>query len=193
LNTSRSSPIQLKVTVFPPLAKLVNGELSPLHGELTTSYDHDLQLAPKAVQQLDVGAHTIARFQIGEQGCSGNLIRGYTFQRYAAMDGGRLHKYPMVFYAVKRLEQFFINRATDPMYIELTQLLEKASELLAQNHPEAEKYARASLERGQLALEQIFTDDKFVQLLINNLENSLALKARETGDRKWQKLQPLDL
>ncbi len=184
---------QLRVMSFAPVAKIVKGEISPLASDNTLHYTADLNLSPNVIQQVDVGAHTFARFYIGEDGCFGSLIRGYTFQRYAVMDGGSLHKYPMVFYALKRLEQFFIDRQTDPMYIELTQLLERATELLSQGHTDAEKFARHAYERGQLALEQIFPDDKLVQLLINNLEKTLALKAEQTGDPKWEKIRPLDL
>jgi len=93
------------------------------------------------------------------------------------MDGGNLHRYPVLFYPLKRLEQFFINRKSDPMYIELTGLLEKALELMNTGHPEAFKFANAAMERGRLALEHIFPDDKLVRLLINNLEKTLALES----------------
>jgi hypothetical protein len=190
LNQAKS---HLRVCSFPPIAKLVKGELSPVTSEFSLHYTVELNLTPKTFQQIDVGAHTFARFFIDDEGCKGSLIRGYTFQRLAVMDGGSLHKYPMVFYALKRLEQFFIDRNTDPMYQELTQLLERATELLSQGHPEAEKFARHAYERGQLALEQIFPDDKLVQLLITNLEKTLELKAEQTGDPKWEKIRPLDL
>ena len=193
LNSSKASNVKLRVSVYPPVTKLVKGELSPLSSELTLQYDQGLQLAPNLLQQVDVGAHTTARFKVDTEGAKGVLIRGYTFSRYAVMDGGSLHKYPTVFYALKRLEQFFIDRQTDPMYVELTQLLEKAIELLGQGHESAEKFAKHAYERGQLALEQIFPDDKLVQLLINNLEKTLALKAEQTGDQKWEKIKPLDL
>ncbi len=169
----------LEVTVYPPLAKIVTGELTPLCRDYTLRYGPDLLLTNGALQQLDVGSHTTARFRFSEDGCRGLLIRGYTFQKYAAMEGGSLHRHPILFYPLKRLEQYFIHRKTDPMYIELTGILEKAADLLNQGHPEGVKFGTQALERGKLALEQIFPDDKMVRLLINNLEKSLALEAAD--------------
>jgi hypothetical protein len=166
----------LRVTVYPKVLAIREGELVPLCQDFTLLYTPDLQLHPLLTHQLDVGPHAAARFRMGPEGVTGNIVRGYTFQKYSAMDGGVLHRYPVLFYPLKRLEQFFVNRKSDPMYIELTALLEKALELMNGSHPEAFKFATAALERGRLALEHIFPDDKLVRLLINNLEKTLALE-----------------
>ncbi|MCM2281919.1 MAG: hypothetical protein NDI61_08755 [Bdellovibrionaceae bacterium] len=176
---------RLRVSHVHPLAKIHDGKLSPLCRDYTLTYGPDLLLEPGQLQQLDIGDHTAARFRFTNDGCKGSLLRGYTFQRYAVMDGGSLHRYPSLFYPLKRLEQFFIHRKSDPMYIELTGILEKASELLTQGHPEGIKFGSQALERGKLAFENIFPDDKLVRLLINNLEKTLALEAarRERSQR----------
>jgi hypothetical protein len=153
------------------------GELTPLHMDFTLFYTPELILHSNMIQNIELGPHTAARFRTLPDGIHGHIVRGYTFQRFATMDGGGLHKYPVLFYPLKRLEQFFVNRKTDPMYIELTNLLEKALDLMSQNHPEGLKFAEAALERGRLALEHIFPDDKLVRLLINNLEKTLALES----------------
>lgn len=168
---------RLRVTLFHPIAKILEGNLTPLCTDYTLHYGPDLLLDPGKLQQIEIGAHTAARFRFTSDGCKGILLRGYTFQRYAAMDGGSLHRYPVLFYPLKRIEQFFINRKSDPMYVELTGILEKAAELLSQGHPEGIKFGSQALERGKLALEHIFPDDKLVRLLINNLEKTLALEA----------------
>ena len=59
--------------------------------------------------------------------------------------------------------------------MELTGLLEKASDLLAQKHPEAPRFAEAAMERGRLAFEQVFVDDRLLRLLLENLERALKL------------------
>ncbi len=171
----------VRVQVFPKIAAFINGQIWPLCMDYSLSYTPDLVLNPNVSQQIEVGPHTVARFRMTQEGCRGTIVRGYTFQKYSAMDGGSLHRYPILFYPLKRLEQFFINRKTDPMYIELTGLLEKSLELLTQRHPEALKFGTAALERGRLALEHIFPDDKLVRLLISNLEKTLALEAAQAG------------
>lgn len=180
----------LRVTVYPKTLAIRDGELVPLSQDLSLLYTPDLQLNPMHIHHLEVGPHTSARFWAGADGIRGNIIRGYTFQKYSDMDGGSLHRYPVLFYPLKRIEQFFINRKTDPMYIELTGLLEKALELLAAGHPEALKFASAALDRGRLALEHIFPDDKLVRLLINNLEKTLALEAAQQGNRAREQANP---
>lgn len=189
----------LRVTVYPKVLAIREGELVPLTQDFTLFYSPDLTLHPMMVHQLEIGPHTAARFRMNSEGVKGNIVRGYTFQKYNAMDGGNLHRYPILFYPLKRLEQFFVNRKSDPMYIELTGLLEKALELMNTNHPEAGKFAAAALERGRLALEHIFPDDKLVRLLINNLEKTLALEsarqshlaqATNLGERSGMEMEP---
>ncbi len=166
----------LKITTYPRALLLVEGELSPLHNEHTLFYSNDLSLAPMMIQQIELGSHSSVRFQTGVEGFRGSFVRGYTFQKFGSIDGGGLNRYPLLFYPLKRLEQFFVDRKTDPMYLELTTTLEKALELLGAGvTPDTFRFAHAALERGRLALEHIFPDDKLARLLINNLEKSLAL------------------
>lgn len=172
----------IRVNAFPRTLAIRDGELIPLSQDFTLYYNSDLQLQPLMIQQIEIGPHTAARFRLMPEGIVGTITRGYTFQKYAALEGGLLHRYPVLFYPLKRLEQFFVNRKSDPMYIELTSLLEKALELMNEEHPEASKFAEAALERGRLALEHIFPDDKLVRLLINNLEKTLALESARRGE-----------
>ena len=166
----------LKITTYPRVLVLAEGELSPLHAEYSLFYTPDLQLSPMMIQQIEVGPHASARFHTGVEGLRGSFVRGYTFQKFGSIDGGGLNRYPLLFYPLKRLEQFFVDRKSDPMYLELTTTLEKALELLGAGvTPDTYRFAHAALERGRLALEHIFPDDKLARLLINNLEKSLAL------------------
>jgi hypothetical protein len=63
--------------------------------------------------------------------------------------------------------------------------------LMNHEHPEGGKFAEAALERGRLALEHIFPDDKLVRLLINNLEKTLALESARRGEPSSTPVQPL--
>ena len=127
----------------------------------------------KQIQYIEVAPNIIARFMVLGNGTHGTLIRGYTFQKADAFRGGKISSHPQIFYAIKRLEQHFVDRKTDPMYVELTQILEKAIELLNMRHPEAKSFSQAALERGEQALENIFPDDNMVRLLTQTLRNSM--------------------
>ncbi len=165
----------LVVNVFPRWASIVSGELAPLTTDFSLVYTPSLTLNPQLSHQLEVGGFTTARFRLEQQRCAGVMVRGYTFQKQTLMQSEPLQKFPMLFYPLKRLEQNFVNRKTEPMYVELTAALEKACDLLASGHPDARKFGQAAFERGRLALEHIFPDDRLVRLLIDNLGKTLAL------------------
>lgn len=173
----------LKIIVYPNVFAIKDGDLIPLNQDFSLEYTADLLLKPTQAHQLEIGPHVAARFSTGAEGICGTLVRGYTFQRYATMDGGPLTKHPFLFYPLKRVEQFFVYRKSDQMYLELTDLLEKALELINNRHPEAVKFAQAALERGRLALQHIYSDDKVIHLLINNLEKTLTLESTRTMAR----------
>lgn len=185
----------LKVGTYPSLAVIRDGQLAPLCHDFTVSYSPSLELAQTIPQQAQVGPHSAARFRVTSEGIFGYVVRGYTLNRYAAFEGGGLHKYPILFYPLKRLEQFFVDRKTDPMYVELTNLLEKAIELLShgsgrrdpERHADAVRFAGQALERARLALEHIFPDDKLVRFQIGKLEESLALESADdlSKDESW--------
>jgi hypothetical protein len=81
-----------------------------------------------------------------------------------------------LFYPLKRLEQFFVDRKSDPVYIEMSASLDKATELLLNQHPDGRKYASIVLDRSRLAIEQIFPDDKTLRVQVQNLERALTLE-----------------
>lgn len=169
------------VFLFDRWLALQEGRLTPLTDEIGLSYLPNLTLDPSFVQQIEVAPHTTARFRVAadenqKPTVYGLATRGFTFQKIGSFDGGDVHRHPMLFYPLKRIEQLFVNRQTDPLYTELTGLLEKASELVAQKHSEAIKFAEAALERGHLAFEHVFIDDRFLRLQLENLEHALKLE-----------------
>lgn len=181
----------LEVSSYAPWALVDGTQLVPLETDLRLYYTPQMQLDPERIQCLEVDSHLIARFRWGNDGCTGKLLRGYTFQQVASFDGGPLNKFPTLFFPLKRMEQSYINRQTDPMYIELIQVLEKAVDLIRSQHGQSQSFAKAAYERGKLALEQIFPDDKLVRLLVNSLEiairpaSHLPTQPKQKQDETW--------
>jgi hypothetical protein len=159
----------VKVQVYPNLARLHEGQLIPMVSQ-SLSYDRTLALTRGDLQVVQTEKHCYALFRVMERGCEGRLCRGYTLQSVLTFDGGDINRYPALFYPIKRLEQFFIHRKSDPMYVELVRALEKSVELLKEGHPEAQRFASASYERGKLAFHEIFPDDKLLGIALNSLE-----------------------
>lgn len=149
------------------------GDLEPLNPLVKIHYTAQLDLEFQQVQYVEVAPSIYARFMILGTGMNGHMIRGYTFQKAEDFKGGTVNQYAQVYYAVKRLEQLFVDRQSDPMYQELTKILEKAVELVNMRHPEAFTFAQAALERGESALENIFINDNMVRLLTQTLRSSL--------------------
>jgi hypothetical protein len=167
----------LSVHIFDRALCIREGHLEPLVDDMAVYYNSDLSIDSTRLSQIETAPHTVARFRFNN-GYRGIQVRGYTFQKTATFDGGDLHRHPLLFYPLKRIEQFFVNRATDPMYIELTNLLEQASDLMARQHSERLRFAEAAIERGRLAFEQVFVDDRLLRLLLENLERAILLEKR---------------
>lgn len=183
----------LSVHIFDRLLCLRDGQLEPLTEDMAIHYTPELGIDALRTSQVEIAPYTVARFrnetmaaQGTNPGIRGLAVRGFTFQKSAAFDGGDLYRHPNLFYPLKRIEQFFVNRATDPMYIELTGLLEKALDLLSQKHPESIRFAEAAMERGRLAFDQVFVDDRLLRLLLENLERALQLERRSLSGAEFQ-------
>ena len=148
------------------------GKLQPLCTDLRLHYSKNLELKPKTTQHIRVSENTTGRFHYHNSAVEGRVIRGYIFQQQNQL-AGLLNQYPAVYYPVKKMEQYFVDRRTDPAYQELIQTLEKAVELIRLNHPESRDFAKAALERGNSALERLFTNDNTMQVLVDELTNAL--------------------
>jgi hypothetical protein len=107
------------------------------------------------------------------------LLRGYTMQRFEVFEGHRLSDIPKLFYAIKGIEQYFIKRESDPLYIEVTSYLEQIIEMVRLGYPDAIQTGHEALDRAQMALQNIFPGDKTLTLLIRALEGSLALSQKD--------------
>ncbi|HRK07069.1 MAG TPA: hypothetical protein PLZ57_04820 [Pseudobdellovibrionaceae bacterium] len=173
-----SSDRRLTVNIFDRQCVIRDGGLEPLCDDHVIHYTSDLAVDPTRSSQIEIAPKTMARFRVDPSGVRGLAVRGYIFQRFLNFDGGDFHRHPALFYPLKRVEQFYVNRATDPMYVELTALLEKAVDLISQGHADGPRFAEAALDRGRLAYEQVFIEDRLLRLLLENLERAMKLEVR---------------
>ena len=93
-----------------------HGQLEPLRKDLCLHYTSGLELDPDKVQKLEIAPFVTAQFMATPTGLKGSLVRGYICQKFFDLRGEGLSAHPKLFYAVKRMEQHFINRQTDPYY-----------------------------------------------------------------------------
>lgn len=144
------------------------GELQPLNTSIQLHYNENIELKPKQTQYLKVDNNSYARFQLNNGHIEGMIIRGYIFQNHQKL-AGKINEYPILYYPFKRIEQYYVDKKSDPDYQELVEVLEKAKELFNINHPEAFSFGRQALERGQTALKHIYNNDNIVETLVEQL------------------------
>jgi len=163
----------ITVIEMTPQILIRNGLLEPLNTDHRLYYTASLELKPNIAQKIMVAENTSARFYTGNNKVEGRVIRGYIFQQQQVLQG-LLNQFPAIFYPLKSLEQYFVDRKSDPTYQELVHTLEKGVELLRMNHPEAENFAKVALQRGRSALESLFTNDSMIKILVEDLEKTSA-------------------
>ncbi len=161
------------VTHSTPLMLIQQGELKPLSMSIQLQYNDQLELKSGITQYLKVDSSSYARFRVDGKNLKGMIIRGYIFQNKAEPNG-RVNQFPEIYYPLKSLEQYYIDKKSDPDYQELVQALEKSLELFRLNHPEADSFGEAALERGRDALENVFINDNVIQALVDQLAQEMS-------------------
>ena len=176
----------MRIQVFSNVAMVQGAKLRPLMPLTHLEYDSKMDLQTHFDHLLEGPMLTLNKFQITDEGLRGWILRGYTLQKYETLNGGNLTQNPELFYTLKRIEKYYINPQSDPFYLELVGILEKAYQLLSQGHPDAPRMGEAALQRGKQALKNIFPNDKLLLLLVSNIEYYLFSK-NENRSQEWQK------
>ena len=176
----------LQVQIFDNKMILRNGNLEPLRKDLGLFYTKDLELAPGKLQKIEIAPYSLAQFYVEGSKLSGSLIRGYTFQKSFEFVQEKLEKLPKLFYAVKRAEQHFLSRESDPFYQSILQSLENNIQGLLKKDPQSIQQATDTMARAQNALEHSFTGDRVLTMLLRDFQRTLAFNQRtvETIDPK---------
>jgi hypothetical protein len=150
------------------------GHLEPLRTDLEVHYTNELELETEIPQKIEVAPFVTCRFVHYGHATSANLVRGYVFQKFHEFRMTPLESYPRLFYTLRRMEQFFLRRESDPFYVRLTQELERTLNLLRLGEP-LEPSSLTDLQvRAKSALEYVFHGDKLLGLLLRDLEYQMA-------------------
>jgi hypothetical protein len=163
----------IEVHVFEKKFTIRGGMLEPLRKNQILYYTADLELSPRHQHRLDVAPYLTAQFSVQEGKVSGVLLRGYLFQKLQDFKFEKLTDLARLHFAVKRLEQFFVDRRTDTYYQELIHQLERTQNLVQQGDPEATQWSSVILGQAETALEHIYTNDKLLALLVRDLKHTV--------------------
>ncbi len=160
----------LVVKTFKNLVRIEGGRLKLLAPFTHLRYGPGLELSPLERQVLEGPLLSTFVFEMGERGATGLLSRGHSFQKMESFSAQNLNQNPELFYALKRVERHFVQPQSDPFYQELINLLEKAYHQINTGNLDAVPLAEVALQKGKLALRNIFPNDKLLLLLVSNIE-----------------------
>jgi hypothetical protein len=182
----------VEVLIFDKKFVVRNGQLEPLRTDLKLSYDANLELKENCIQMLEIAPYLLAQFTIREGRPQGCMIRGYVFQKYQELNGLFMEEQTKVFIPLKRLEQIFIDKESDPYFLDLIGQLSEAPQFLRQGDLASEKIARRVLDRADLAYKEIFIGDKTLAGLIKDLRQLLQPTVPKDPE-VWVKSRPQGL
>lgn len=163
----------VEVRVFDKKFTLRGGLLEPLRKDLVLYYNSNLELSSQHTHRLDVAPYLTAQFNIQDGKVTGVLLRGYLFQKLQDFKSEKLTDLARLHFAVKRLEQFFVDRRTDNYYQDLVHQLERTQALAQQGDPEASQWSSVLLGQAETALEHIYINDKLLGLLVRDLKHTV--------------------
>ncbi len=183
----------LSIQMFDRKMMIRHGQVEPLKKSLQLHYTANLELKTLTAQRLELAPFVTAQFRINERDenfalteqnnsmsndslVSGNLVRGYLAQKIYTLNSQPLNAFPKLFFAIKRLEQHFIHRQSDPFYQNVISSLERSIDLIKRQDPEAIKGSMDVLAQAQNAYEYVFHSDKLLSLLIKELQYTLSTR-----------------
>jgi hypothetical protein len=162
----------IEVRTYDKKFTICDGRLQPLRSDLALFYTPDLELSPDHIQKIEVAPYITAQFSVKNGRVSGQLIRGYVFQKLVELKNEPLTEQTRILYPIKRLEQFFLDRRSDNFYQDLVSQLERTCSLIQQGDMEALKWGSLAITQAETALENVFLGDKLLTLLIKDLRHA---------------------
>jgi len=161
-----------------------NGALTPLREDLELHYNSRLELRSDQAQKIETAPFTTARFLVQDQQLFGTVARGYFFQKLHSFSGIDLTSSPKLFYTVRRLEQHFLKRESDPFYQSIVDGTEHCIRMLKIGDDEFIQRAPDVLSQAQNAMEYVFIGDKLLSLLVRDLQYTMAGRSFEINEAR---------
>jgi len=191
----------LSVRMYDKKFTIRDGHLEPLRKDLALYYTPELELSSEHKHKIEVAPYIISEFRVKNDKVYGALLRGYVYQKLLEFKGESLKEQTRLLYPIKRVEQFFLDRRTDPYYQDMISQLERTLALIQQGDREALNWSAMILTQAETALENVFTGDKLLTLLVRDLRHTSestrklapSLKmgsAMNEADEECQKITP---
>jgi|SRR6185312_2601916 len=160
------------------------GLLEPLRKDLILHYTSDLELSGLHQQRWEIAPYSVASFTLQASGLAGAVFRGHSFQLQHSFVETSAAQIPSLFWALKRAEQHFISRESDPFYQNLLDSIESAILSIRIGEATSQEKAVDAMAQAQNALESVFVGDKLLALLIRDLQHTLELHQPDVRSRR---------
>lgn len=160
------------ITVLDKKFTIRNGSLEPLKQNIKLSYNSNLELKENTIHRLEVAPYLMAHFTMDQGRPHGCLLRGYVFQKYQELNQLPLEEQTKVFHPLKKLEQLYIDRQSDPYYLDLIGQISEVTQFFRESEKTLaiEKIAKQALDRAEIANRDVFFGDKTLTELIKDLK-----------------------
>lgn len=162
-------------------------------------YNGHMELKENTEHFLTFDSLYMASFSVFGPNIRGIITQTHHFQKALALNGP-IHQYQELYYALKALESHYIHVPSDPLYQEISLLVEKSINLIEQKHPDCQVIANQTLERGKTAITKVFPNDKLLKVLVTKLKylvESSQLQTMQSNNQKksesWPKEKPENL
>ncbi|MCB0414794.1 MAG: hypothetical protein KDD50_10700 [Bdellovibrionales bacterium] len=170
---------RLNIKVFGPYFYLKHGLLTPILPYSDLFYSPEMELDTNKAQTLEIENNVFLHGVFSNGLWRGQIIRGYTLQKYSGLNMGKLTEFPEVFRALKKLEINYINLETDPDYLKLKATIEKSIQILESNGENCLEIAMKNMIRVEKIRKQLFPNDKSLKYLISTLEVCLLRRMKQ--------------
>ena len=179
-----SSDKTLSVTSYCNYGVIYKGELLPLPDGTSFQYSPKLELIEHQLHIFKKAQNGFYFIKKTEDGFYITGLSGITFAPESFDHVKMLEELPQVFYALKRLEQFFVDRATDPYYKGLVHLLEFQIQYLEKSEKVQLEECRKIYEKVRTVFEAIFQDDKLLMVLLKQLHRQIGQREISNNGHK---------
>ena len=164
----------LQIREFTKKFFIREGQLAPLREDLLLHFTQDLELEEDCVQKISTGSFTSTRFILRNQKLFGATVRGLSFQTQHSLEGQEMAEVAKLFYTIKRLEQHFVKRDSNPFYLQTIESLEHCIRMLRLKDEEFIRKAPEILAQSQNAHDYVFVGDKLLGLLLRDLQHTMS-------------------
>ncbi|MEZ4872473.1 MAG: hypothetical protein R2827_09580 [Bdellovibrionales bacterium] len=174
---------RIRVNVFSNTWYLKDGNMVPMNPVTQLTYDTNLDFVPNTGQFIEINPHTQFYFNSSHifYGC---YLRGYCMQKAHPVQFRNFSELPEIYRTLKQLESHYVNTTSDPEYQNLVRLLDKATQMVLNETAGAKAFAGKALQQGQFASQNLFPNDKYLHLLLSQLELALVKNTR-SPEKSW--------